>query len=133
MKKVEAIIRPSKLKAVQRGLKEADIPCITVVPVKGTGLQKSYSERYRGTEQSMILQSRVMIICIVSDIHLEKCINVIKENTSTKINNSINNTGNIEYTIKLQIDKNEFDKSRYSVIPININVINVNTGNIIRR
>ncbi|MFK5972109.1 MAG: P-II family nitrogen regulator [Flavobacteriaceae bacterium] len=82
MKKVEAIIRPSKLKAVQRGLKEADIPCITVIPVKGSGLQKSYSERYRGTEQSMILHSRVMIICVVSDIHLNKCIDVIKDNAS---------------------------------------------------
>ena len=82
MKKVEAIIRPSKLKSVQRGLKEADIPCITVIPVKGTGLQKSYSERYRGTEQSMILQSKVMIVCVVSDIHLDKCINVIKDNAS---------------------------------------------------
>ncbi len=82
MKKVEAIIRPSKLKAVQRGLKEADIPCITVIPVKGSGLQKSYSERYRGTEQSMILQSRVMIICVISDSNLEKCINVIIDNAS---------------------------------------------------
>ena len=82
MKKIEAIIRPSKLKAVQRGLKKADIPCITVTPVKGTGLQKSYSERYRGTEQSMILQSRVQITCVVSDIHLEKCIDVIKDNAS---------------------------------------------------
>ncbi|MFK7811254.1 MAG: P-II family nitrogen regulator [Maribacter sp.] len=82
MKKVEAIIRPSKLKAVQKGLKEAEIPCITVVPVKGTGLQKSYSERYRGTENSMILQSRVMIMCIVSDENLEKCVQVIQENAS---------------------------------------------------
>lgn len=82
MKKVEAIIRPSKLKAVQRGLKEAEIPCITVIPVKGTGLQKSYSERYRGTEQSMILQTRVMIICVVSDSNLEKCVDVILDNAS---------------------------------------------------
>lgn len=82
MKKVEAIIRPSKLKAVQKGLKEAEIPCITVVPVKGSGLQKSYSERYRGTEQSMILQTRIMIMCIVSDVNLEKCINVILDNAS---------------------------------------------------
>lgn len=82
MKKVEAIIRPSKLKAVQRGLKEADIPCITVIPVKGSGLQKSYSERYRGTEQSMILQTRVLIMCVISDENLEKCIDVILDNAS---------------------------------------------------
>lgn len=82
MKKIEAIIRPSKLKDVQRGLKEAGIPCITVVAVKGTGLQKTYSEHYRGTEQSMILQSRVMIMCIVSDHNMELCIDVILENAS---------------------------------------------------
>jgi nitrogen regulatory protein P-II 1 len=82
MKKVEAIIRPSKLKAVQRGLKDADIPCLTVVPVKGTGLQSSYSERYRGTEQSMILKTRIMVMCVVSDDNLEKCIDIILENSS---------------------------------------------------
>lgn len=79
MKKVEAIIRPSKLKAVQLGLRKADIPCITTIPVKGTGLQKSYSERYRGTEQSLIMHTRTLIMCIVSDVNLEKCIEVILE------------------------------------------------------
>ena len=74
MKKIEAIIRPSKLKAVQIGLKEA---------VKGTGLQKSYAEHYRGSEQTMILQTRVMIICVVSDENLEKCINVFMEHASS--------------------------------------------------
>jgi nitrogen regulatory protein P-II 1 len=82
MKKVEAIIRPSKLKAVQKGLKEAEIPCLTVLPVKGCGLQTSYSERYRGAEQTMILQTRIMIMCIVSDNNLEKCINTILDNAS---------------------------------------------------
>ena len=85
MKKIEAIIRPSKLKAVQKGLKEAGIPCITAVPVKGTGLQNSFSERYRGTEQSMILQTRIMIICIVSNDNLETCIDVILENASENL------------------------------------------------
>jgi len=84
MKKVEAIIRPSKLKAVQRALKEADMPCLTVIPVKGSGLQTSYSERYRGTEQSMILKTRIMLMCIVSDDNLEKCIDIILDNASDK-------------------------------------------------
>ncbi len=83
MKKIEAIIRPSKLQAVQQGLKTADIPCLTVVPVRGTGLQKTYSERYRGAEQTMILQTRIMIMCIISDENLEKCIDVILENAGT--------------------------------------------------
>ena len=83
MKKVEAIIRPSKLKAVQEGLKNAGMPCLTVVPVKGTGLQKSYSERYRGSEQTMILQTRIMIICIVSDEKLDLCVDVFLDCAGT--------------------------------------------------
>jgi nitrogen regulatory protein P-II 1 len=82
MKKVEAIIKPSKLEAIQKGLTEADIPCMTVMPVKGAGLQKGYSEIYRGTEKPMILLSKVLIICVVSDENLEKCINVILDNAS---------------------------------------------------
>lgn len=85
MKKIEAIIRPSKLKAVQIGLKKAGIPCNTVIPVKGSGLQKTYTERYRGTEQSMILQTRIMIICIVSDENLDKCIDVILDHASENL------------------------------------------------
>ena len=77
--KVEAIIRPSKLKAIQKGLKNVDIPCITVIPVSGTGLQKSYTKMYRGTEQSLALQNRTMIICVISDENLEKCVDTILE------------------------------------------------------
>jgi nitrogen regulatory protein P-II 1 len=82
MKKVEAIVRPSKLKAIQTGLMAADIPCMTVIAAKGAGLQKSYAEVYRGTERPLILHSKVMVICVVSDENLEKCINVIMENAS---------------------------------------------------
>ncbi len=82
MKKVEAIVRPSKVKLIQAGLKKANIPCFTVIPVKGSGLQKSYSEKYRGTELSMVLQTRVMIICVISDENLDKCVDVILENAS---------------------------------------------------
>ena len=79
MKKIEAIIRPSKLKSVQQGLKEVEIPCMTVVPASGTGLQKSYTKIYRGTQDSLTLQNRIMIICVVSDENLEKCVDTILE------------------------------------------------------
>ena len=71
MKKIEAIIRPSKLKSVQQGLKDVEIPCMTVIPASGTGLQKSYTKIYRGTKDSLTLQNRIMIICVVSDENLE--------------------------------------------------------------
>tara|TARA_B100001250_G_C19544070_1_gene676035 strand:+ start:319 stop:660 length:342 start_codon:yes stop_codon:yes gene_type:complete len=77
MKKIEAIIRPSKLKSIQQGLKDVEIPCMTVVPASGTGLQKSYTKIYRGTQESLTLQNRIMIICIISDENVEKCVDAI--------------------------------------------------------
>lgn len=82
MKKVEAIVKPSKLEAIQSALSAAQIPCMTVTPVKGAGLQRGYTEIYRGTEKSMILLSKVKIECIVSDENLDKCIDVITDNAS---------------------------------------------------
>jgi nitrogen regulatory protein P-II 1 len=82
MKKVEAIVRPSKVKAIQAALIAAGIPCMTVVPVKGCGLQKSYADVYRGTERPLVLHSKVLIICVISDENLDKCIDVILENAS---------------------------------------------------
>lgn len=82
MKKVEAIVKPSKLKQIQKALSEADIPCMTAVPVRGAGLQQGYSGTYRGTEKSMILLPKVLIICVVSDENLEKCIDTIYKNAS---------------------------------------------------
>ena len=34
---------------------------------------------YRGTEQSLALQNRTMIICVISDENLEKCVDTILE------------------------------------------------------
>ena len=77
---MKAIVKPSKLQAIREGLLMADIPCITVIPVKGAGLQRGFKEVYRGAEKSMILLSKVMIVCVVSDENLEKCLDVIIEN-----------------------------------------------------
>jgi nitrogen regulatory protein P-II 1 len=77
MKKIEAIVRPNKLKAIQAGLIEANIPCMTVLPVKGAGLQQGFPEIYRGAEKKMVLLDKILIICVVSDENLEKCIDII--------------------------------------------------------
>jgi len=101
MKKVEAIVKPSKVKSIQTGLREADIPCFTVIPVKGTGLQKTYAERYRGTENNLILQTRVMTICIISDENLEKCVDVILDNSDGNVGDGKIFVYNVEDAIRI--------------------------------
>ena len=83
MKKVEAIIKPSVLEGIKEGLVKADIPCLTVLAARGAGLQRGFTEIYRGTELKLNLLHKVKIECIVSDENLEKVIDVIIENSHT--------------------------------------------------
>ena len=83
MKKIEAIIKPSKLEAIKEALVRADIPCMTISPVKGAGLQRGFTEVYRGHELSLNLLSKVKIECVVSDENLEKAIDIFIDNAHT--------------------------------------------------
>lgn len=83
MKKVEAIIKPSKLEEIKEGLVAADIPSMTISPVKGAGVQKGFTEIYRGAEFKLNLLSKVKIECVVSDENLDKVIDIIVENACT--------------------------------------------------
>lgn len=83
MKKVEAIIKPSRLEAIKEALVAAGIPCMTILPVKGAGLQRGFTEYYRGTELKLNLLNKVKIECVVSDENVEKCLDCIIDNAST--------------------------------------------------
>lgn len=83
MKKVEAIIKPSKLEAIKEALVMAGVPCMTISPVKGAGLQRGFKEYYRGTELKLNLLNKVKIECVVSDENLEITMDVIYDNAFT--------------------------------------------------
>jgi nitrogen regulatory protein P-II 1 len=83
MKKIEAIIKPSKLEAIKEALVAKDIPCMTISPVKGAGLQRGFKEVYRGTAMKLNLLNKVKLECVVSDENLEKCLEAIIENAYT--------------------------------------------------
>jgi nitrogen regulatory protein PII len=67
MKKIEAIIRPSKLDAVKHALADIGIHGITVTDVKGFGRQDGHPEWYRGIEYAIDLVSKTKIEIIVPD------------------------------------------------------------------
>src|SRR3981189_863486 len=50
MKKIEAIIRPSRLDEVKDALNSVGVSGMTVAEVKGFGRQKGHKELYRGAE-----------------------------------------------------------------------------------
>jgi len=72
MKKIEAIVRPFKVDEVKEALAEIGVEGMTTVEVKGHGRQKGHTEVYRGSEYTVDLVPKVMVIVVVAESLLEK-------------------------------------------------------------
>ncbi len=86
MKKIEAVIQPSKLDAVKDALHELGIQGMTVSEVRGHGRQKGHSEIYRGHEYTVDLLPKIKVESVVPDALAEQAVEaVIKAARSGKI------------------------------------------------
>ena len=83
VKKVEAIIRPSKLEDVKSALVNAGIVGMTVSQVRGFGRQKGKTERYRGVEYTVDFLAKVKIVVVIEDEHLALAIDTIVKSAHT--------------------------------------------------
>jgi nitrogen regulatory protein P-II 1 len=67
MKKIEAIIRVSKLEQVKEALSEKGVQGMTVTEVRGFGRQKGHKEVYRGNEYTVDFNPKIKVELIVND------------------------------------------------------------------
>ena len=83
MKKIEAIIQPSRFESVKEALKEIGVEGITVSEVRGHGRQKGHTEVYRGREYSVDLLPKVKLELVVADTESAKVIDTIMSAAKT--------------------------------------------------
>lgn len=79
MKKIEAIIRPTKLEELKAALNELEVRGMTVYNVMGRGLQKDIKQYYRGQEVSVDLFPKVKIEIVSPDEAVDKIVQRIQE------------------------------------------------------
>lgn len=77
MKKIEAIIRPSKLDDLKATMDKIGIRGMTVYDVKGRGLQGAEKQYYRGQEHSIDLFPKVKLEIVCQDESVENIISQI--------------------------------------------------------
>ncbi len=77
MKRVDAIIRPSRLPFVREALDELGYGGITVAEVKGHGKQRGVTEQWRGREYRVDYLSKVWILVVVKSADLGKVVDAI--------------------------------------------------------
>ncbi|HEY8675649.1 MAG TPA: P-II family nitrogen regulator [Candidatus Dormibacteraeota bacterium] len=83
MKKVEAVIRPDRLQAVQDALDGLGTSGLTVTEVLGCGAQRGYTEMYRGAKANISLQRKVKVEAVVGDSMVEAVIDAISSAART--------------------------------------------------
>jgi len=83
MKRIDAVIRPTKLNEVKDRLHELGVTGLTAFEVRGFGRQKGHTETYRGTEYSLDFRPKLLISIVVPDELLEKVLDAICETART--------------------------------------------------
>jgi nitrogen regulatory protein P-II 1 len=84
MKRVEAIIRPSKLDEVKEALAEAGITGMTLSEVKGFGRTGGRKEVYRGSAYVVDFVPKVKVELVVPDALVAGVIEAIERSAKTK-------------------------------------------------
>ena len=83
MKKIEAIVRPTKIEDVKNALCEIGIAGMTVTNVVGLGRAKGYKEMYRGAEYDVEFLSKLKIEIVLDDELVDECVKIIMESGRT--------------------------------------------------
>ena len=83
MKKIEAVIQPSRFDAVKEALHDIGVEGMTVFEVRGHGRQKGHTEFYRGSEYTVDLLPKVKIEMVVSDKLAEQAVQAILKAAKT--------------------------------------------------
>jgi len=83
MKKIEAIIRPSRVDEVKDALNGIGVSGMTIAEVKGFGRQKGHKELYRGAEYIVDFVPKVKVELVVQDDLVAEAIEAIQRSART--------------------------------------------------
>ena len=83
MKRIDAIIRPSKLDDVKAALVALGVTGSTAIEGRGFGRQKGHPEIYRGTEYQVDFLPKIVISVLVADERIEEVTAAIVKSART--------------------------------------------------
>ncbi len=106
MKKIEAIVNPSKLDDVKNSLTSIGVVGMTVLEAKGFGRQKGHTETYRGSEYVIDFRPKIKMEIVVADALASKTIAAIVKVTKTgKIGDGKIFVSTVEEAIRIRTEE----------------------------
>ena len=79
MKKIEAVIRPTKVGDVLAALNKAGHPGVMITEIEGHGKQKGIEQEFRGKTYKTELLTKAKIEIVANDTDVEKIAKAIRE------------------------------------------------------
>jgi len=83
MKKLEAIIQPSRFESVKDALLEMGVGGLTVTEVRGHGRQKGHTAVYRGREYTVDLLPKIKLEAVLPDALADRAVETILKTAKT--------------------------------------------------
>jgi nitrogen regulatory protein P-II 1 len=103
MKKIEAVVQPSRMESVKEALVEIGISGMTISEVRGHGRQKGHTEVYRGNEYTVDLLPKIKFEIVLPDAMLASAIDAILRSAKTgKIGDGKIFVSNVEDAIRIR-------------------------------
>ena len=103
MKKIEAVVQPSRLDAVKDALVEIGINGMTISEVRGHGRQKGHTEVYRGNEYTVDLLPKIKFEMVLPEAQVDAAIEAILRSAKTgKIGDGKIFVSNVEDAIRIR-------------------------------
>ena len=108
--KVVIIAKLTKYDALRKAMNELGVTGITVTQVMGCGIQKGAGEMYRGVEVDATLLPKVKVEVVVSEIPVQKVIDVAKKTLYTgHIGDGKIFVYNVDKVVKIRTGEEDFD------------------------
>lgn len=83
MKRVQAVIRPEKLDAVQHGLAELGFTGMMVYDVRGHGTEAANTGEWRGVPFSMSVKHKLLVDLLLEDDEVMPVVDAIRQRAVT--------------------------------------------------
>jgi len=109
MRKIEAVVQPSRMESVKDALVELGINGMTISEVRGHGRQKGHTEVYRGNEYTVDLLPKIKFEIVLPDGQVDAAIEAICKSAKTgKIGDGKIFVFNVEDAIRIRnLDRGE--------------------------
>jgi nitrogen regulatory protein P-II 1 len=109
MKKIEAVVQPSRLDSVKDALVEIGISGMTISEVRGHGRQKGHTEIYRGNEYTVDLLPKIKFEIVLPDAQVDAAVDAILKSAKTgRIGDGKIFVSNVEDAIRIRnLDRGE--------------------------